>query len=115
MARAAAVALPVAADLGGEDVDRACDEPRRAGRMCARAATRNLRSESRQTVDIEPLEGVGHRGEAEDARPALAGALVCEVARDARRLREAARVLGQDDDRTRAERRAQRLQRGVGE
>ena len=69
-------------DLIGEDVDGARDEARRAVRMRARAAARDLRGETAQAVDVEPLERVGHRRKAEHARAALSGALLGEIAGD---------------------------------
>src|SRR5579862_6278235 len=81
---AAAAARAVAIDLAGEDVDRARGEPRRSGRMRARAAVGDERREPAEPVDVEPLECVDHGGDAEDAGAALARAFVREITKDAR-------------------------------
>src|SRR5579864_2560731 len=107
MRRAAAAARAVQRDLVGEHVDRARSEAGRARRVRARAAAGDERGEPAETSDVEAVERIGHRGDTEDARAALACTLVRQIPEHARRLREPARVLRKDGDGARTDRAAE--------
>src|SRR5579862_5514250 len=110
-------------ELVREDTERARDERDRPVGMPARAASGDLEQPPAQNLHVrrragppdEALEARRDRGEPVDARSALARALVGEVARDACRLHDAARGLRKDDDRARAEGRADARERGIRE
>src|SRR6476660_7871513 len=110
----------MAVELLAEDAERARDERGDAVGVAAGAASRDLREPPAEdgfrrhlsSAVCELLEALCDRSEAVDARPALSGALLGEVPRDARRLGDATCVGGKDDDRARAERGADAREAG---
>ena len=104
--------MQVPFELACEDAHGARHERDRTVRVTAGAAVRDLGEPpaKHRVVGLPARAGelgqiAGDRGETVDARPALARALVGEVARDPRSLDDAAGATRKGDDRARAERR----------
>jgi len=98
-------------ELVGEDAQRARYERNRSVGMPAGSAACDLREPASQKPGVwrvpaalhELLEARCDRRETVDAGTALSCTLFCQITSDARRLHDAARIGGKDDDRARSE------------